>query len=135
MKQSRSEARVTVVRAKPGGGGTARVRDRDFLAYVLDQLHGLRDMESRAMFGGHGIYQGTMFFAIVHRGRLFFRVDEDTRPEYEAHGMKPFRPGSGQTLKRYYELPADVLEDANEVVRWARKAVRAGVATRTPSGR
>jgi DNA transformation protein len=123
-----------VAPAKPDGKGTARLRDRDFLAYVLDQLHGLRDVESRAMFGGHGIYQGAMFFAIVHRGRLYFRVGEATRPDYLAHGMKPFRPGPGQTLKRYYELPTDVLEDSGEAVRWARKAIRAGAEAKARSG-
>lgn len=84
------------------------------------------------MFGGHGLYQGGVFFAIVHRGRLLFRVGEETRPEYEAHGMKPFRPGSGQTLKNYWEVPAEVLEDTAETARWARDAVKAGAG---PKGR
>ena len=77
------------------------------------------------MFGGHGLYQDTIFFAIVHRGRLFFRTDQMTRTEYEARGMAPFRPGPRQTLKTYWEVPAEVLEDAAEAVRWARKAVAA----------
>jgi len=36
--------------------------------------------------------------------------------------MKPFRPNATQTLKTYYEVPVDVLEDAGELTIWARQA-------------
>lgn len=107
-------------------GGRA-VSDRTFLDFVLDQLRGLPALKCWAMFGGHGLYQGPVFFAIVHRGRFYFRVGDATRAAYEARGMKPFRPGPSQTLKSYYEVPADVLEDAAEGARWARAAAAAGV--------
>ena len=41
--------------------------------------------------------------------------------------MTPFRPSKRQTLRTYYEVPADVLENRNELTRWARDAVRAQV--------
>jgi DNA transformation protein len=99
-----------------------RSGDASFLAFVLDQLGGRSAIESRAMFGGHGLYRDGTFFGIVFRGRLYFRTSEATRPEYEAQGMKRFRPGERQTLRSYYEVPADVLEDPAEVARWARAA-------------
>lgn len=104
---------------------TRRRPDSGFLDFVLDQLSSLPGVESRAMFGGHGIYGGGTFFAIAYRGRLFFRVDDGSRPEYVARGMKPFRPGANMTMGSYYEVPADVLEDARELVRWARVSVKA----------
>jgi len=105
--------------------------DRTFLAFVLDQLGGLGRIESRAMFGGHGIYLAGTFFAILWRGRLFFYTDAVTRADYQARGMMPFRPRVPQTLERYYEVPADVLEDATQAARWARAAV-AAAAARSP---
>lgn len=36
--------------------------------------------------------------------------------------MPPFRPNARQTLKNYREVPAEVLEDADELAAWARKA-------------
>lgn len=125
-----------VRRGAPAGStaGRAAARDGTFLDFVLDQLDGLRELRSRAMFGGHGLYEAGVFFGIVHLGRLYFRVAEVTRPEYEARGMKPFRPGPRQTLGSYYEVPADVLEDTAEVLRWARKAVAAGPKSRTRAG-
>ncbi len=93
-----------------------------FTDYVVDQLGGLGSVEARAMFGGYGLYLDDAIFGIVFRGRLYFRVSDATVGEYDARGMKPFRPGPSQTLKRYYEVPADVLEDAAELKRWARAA-------------
>jgi DNA transformation protein len=37
--------------------------------------------------------------------------------------MKPFRPNAKQTLKSYYQVPADVIEDADELSQWAMKAI------------
>ncbi len=36
--------------------------------------------------------------------------------------MKPFRPATKQTLKNYYEVPADVMEYPDRIVEWERKA-------------
>ena len=101
-----------------------RPADPTYLEYVLDQLSRVPGVEARAMFGGHGLYAGEAFFAIVHRGRLFFRVDDASRGDFEARGMAPFRPGAKQTLKRYYEVPPDVVEDDAVLARWARRAAR-----------
>lgn len=37
--------------------------------------------------------------------------------------MKPFRPNVKQTLKSFYEVPVDVLEDAEILTQWATEAV------------
>ena len=111
--------------ARPTAGG-----DRTFRAFVLDQLRGLGKVESRAMFGGYGFYGDDVFFAILWRGRLYFRTGEASRARYQARGMAPFTPGPGQTLRRYYEVPPEVLEDPTETVRWARAAVSAGAAAK-----
>lgn len=90
---------------------------------VLEQLRPLGSVTCRAMFGGHGLYCGERFFAILFRGRLYFRTDATTRPEYEAMGSRPFRPSVRQTLHAYYEIPADVIEDGPRLVAMARAAV------------
>jgi len=88
----------------------------------VDQLSGLGSVRCRAMFGGHGLYLGKRFFAILYRGRVFFRTDEAGRAAYAKRGMEPFRPNARQTLATYYEVPADVVEDPEELERWARRA-------------
>ena len=102
--------------------------DDGFLEYVLDQLSDLPGLRARAMFGGHGLYLGDRFFAIIFRSRLFFRTDDATRPEYRKRGSKPFRVSVKVTLKTYCEVPTDVLENRDEAVRWARASVAAASA-------
>jgi DNA transformation protein len=99
-----------------------------YLDYVLEQLGELGPVTSRAMFGGHGLYLGPQFFGIVHRDRLYLKTDESSRPGYEARGAEPFRPNERQTLKSYWELPAEVLEDREAAVEWARDAVSCAAA-------
>lgn len=95
-----------------------------FLEYVLDQLETLGPVLPRAMFGGHGLYRAGVFFGIVSRGRLYFKTDELSRERYVERGCAPFEPNSRQTLRTYYELPADVLEDPSELAAWADDALR-----------
>ena len=97
--------------------------DDSFKDYILDQLSDLRGVTCRAMFGGYGLYQGETFFGIIHKGRLYFKTDERTRPLYEKQGVKPFRPNPKQTLKSYYEVPVDIIEDSDQLTVWAEQAM------------
>ena len=99
--------------------------DGSFLDYVLEQLAEARGIKTRAMFGGHGLYMGASFFGIVHKGALYFRTDEASRPAYVNAGSRPFNPQGRIELHRYYEVPSEVLEDADELLVWAKRATKA----------
>ncbi len=103
------------------------MKDDSFRDFVLDQLRDLDDVEARRMFGGYGLYQDETFFGIIHKGKLFFKIDESTVREYKLCKMKPFRPNAKQTLRSYYQVPVDILEDADELHEWAMKAIAAKV--------
>ena len=100
--------------------------DDSFNEFVLDQLSALPDVRAKAMFGAHGIYSGETFFGILDEGRLFFKTDAATEADYTARGMKPFTYESrGKVLTIcYHEVPPDVLENAPELIAWARKAIQ-----------
>lgn len=100
-------------------------KDEDFLEFVLDQLSGLRRVTSKRMFGGVGLYCDDEFFALLDEGRLYFYVDETTRPRYEAKGMRAFEYAPGKVMNAYWEIPIDVLEDDVALCEWAREAVAA----------
>jgi DNA transformation protein and related proteins len=106
-------------------------RSNQYLEYVLEQLQGLDRLVSRRMFGGAGLYQDEIFFGLIYKDRLYFKTDDTTRAEYEARGGEAFRPRPKlEAMKSaYYTVPADVLEDSEELVQWARKAVAAAVAS------
>lgn len=99
--------------------------DTSFRDFVLEQLAGLPALVCKRMFGGYGLYAADVFFGIIHRGVLYFRTDENSRAAYVEQGMRPFMPGPRQSLKAYYEVPAGVLEDAEQLQDWARRAVAA----------
>ncbi len=88
----------------------------------------LEEVATKRMFGGHGLYARGHFFGIVYDGSLYFKTDDTTRAEYERRGMQSFKPREGQTLGRYFEVPADVLESPAELVEWAERAVACAVA-------
>jgi DNA transformation protein len=86
------------------------------------------------MFGGVGIYAAELFFALLDDDTLYFKVDDATRPQFEARGMAPFRPyGVDGEVMQYYEVPADVLEDPDTLGSWVAAALAA--AGRAKGGR
>ncbi len=97
----------------------------EYLQFVLEQLQGLGNVASRRMFGGVGLYQDQRFFAIIMGDTLYFKVNDANRGDYEARGMGRFRPypNKPHLSMAYYEVPADVLEDADECAAWARRSV------------
>jgi DNA transformation protein and related proteins len=101
----------------------------EYLQYILEQLANLSQVSSRRMFGGFGLYSGSQFFALVFGDTLYFKVGDASRPDYESRGMRRFQPYKDKPLlsMSYYEVPADVLEDADELVVWARRAVEAAL--------
>lgn len=98
-----------------------------FKDFVLDQLSGLTGRTYRAMFGGFGLYQRETFFGIIHKGRLYFKVTPKTVGLYRERGMKPFRPNAKQTLKSFYEVPMDIVEDPEQLAEWATAACQSTV--------
>ncbi len=75
------------------------------------------------MFGGVGLYADGLFFALIAEDRLYFKVDDATRPEFERLGMEPFRPFGEDSAMGYYEVPADVVEDPVRLAPWVKKAI------------
>ena len=97
----------------------------EYREFVLEQLGRVApSVTSRAMFGGVGVYSGGLFFALLDDDTLYLKVDDTNRPDFEAAGMGPFRPfGESAGAMHYYELPADLLEDAERLRPWVDAAI------------
>jgi DNA transformation protein and related proteins len=98
-----------------------------FRIFILEQLgRRVQGIRGRSIFGGVGIYAGDVFFALIDDDILYFKVDDSTRPEFEARGMTPFRPyGEDGEVMQYYRVPDDLLEDAEVLGEWADQAILA----------
>jgi DNA transformation protein len=93
-------------------------------AAALDQLSHVLPVTPKAMFGGIGIYADGLFFALMDGERLYFKVDEVNRPDFEARGLGPFLPyGDPAKPMQYYPVPDEVLADPEELRGWAEAAL------------
>ena len=95
------------------------------LSYLLEQLGGLADLRSRRMFSGVGLYSGDLFFGLIHDDTLYFKTDGSNSAAYIARKMPRFMPfpERPKAVMSYYQVPADVIEDPETLVEWARKSV------------
>ena len=94
-----------------------------YRTYVIEQLATLPALSTRRMFGGLGLYSGDWFFALIDDDVLYFKVDDANREDYVSRGMKAFMPFPGQPSLGYFQVPVDVIEEAEELTRWAQRSV------------
>ena len=96
-----------------------------YRTFVLDQLGRVAPaIRSRGMFGGVGIYSEDLFFALIDGDVLYFKADDTNRDDFIDAGMGPFMPyGESGEIMQYYEVPADVLEQTDELREWVAKAI------------
>jgi DNA transformation protein and related proteins len=95
-----------------------------FTDYVVEQLDGCGPISTKRMFGGVGLYSGDTFFALIDNDVLYLKVDDSTRPDFDREGCGPFRPyGDDRETMGYYNVPVEVLEDADALCAWGRKAI------------
>jgi DNA transformation protein and related proteins len=101
--------------------------DRDFLN---DLFADFGPATIRRMFSGYGISVDGVNFALALRAGLYFRADEQNIPEFEAEGSGPFQYQQRKTAKTvtvnsYWQLPARLFDDSEELALWARAALSA----------
>ena len=113
--------------------------DRDFL---LDLFSDFGPVTIRRMFSGFGISADGTNFALALRAGLYFRADEQTIPQFEAEGSKPFSYQTRSrtvTVNSYWQLPARLFDEPEELTQWARTALaaaqRAALKKRARAGR
>jgi DNA transformation protein len=97
-----------------------------FAAHVLDCLAPLGGVASGRFFGGRGLTAGGVQFGMIMSGRVYFVVDDETRPRYEALGSPCFSYSTTKgrvQVRRYHEVPGELLEERDRLVELAREAI------------
>ena len=59
---------------------------------------------------------------------LYFVVDDQTRPKFEALGMQPFsydKKTGSVIVRKYYTAPESLLDDEELMMEWAQAALAA----------
>jgi DNA transformation protein len=91
-------------------------------------------IETRRMFGGHGIYHDGRMFALVVSDTLYLKADAHTVAEFEKRGLPAFgyeREGRRMEMS-YRQAPEEIFEDRDEAGRWGRMAWEAALRSGTP---
>ena len=107
-------------------------------AHVKEQLVPLGPVAVRRMFGGAGLFLDGLMFGLIFDEALYLKTNAADRPDYEAEGLGPltYRRSDGQTTAMsYWRAPERLLDDPDEMLNWARKAIavaRAGAKAAKP---
>lgn len=111
-------------------------RPAQLLEHCLELLAPLGALRSRGMFGGYGLYADDLFFALIAFDRLYLKVNEQTRPQFEAAGCEPFvYDAKGKAMSiGYWTAPAEAMESPALMLPWARLALQAALAARAAKG-
>ncbi|QKC97245.1 TfoX/Sxy family protein [Mesorhizobium sp. NZP2298] len=97
---------------------------------IAELFAGLGPVSIRRLFGGKGIYFDGVIVAIVLRGELLLKADEQSAPEFEAEGCKQWTYTGSRHGKLvampYWSIPDSAFDDPDEMTVWARRAYEAG---------
>jgi DNA transformation protein len=98
---------------------------RDFTAFVQELFAPLGGIAVRPMFGGAGIYSRGVMFALIDDDTLYLKADAESKKAFEARGCEPFVYDSkGKPVQMsYWKLPPELVDDADEAVKWAQAAL------------
>jgi DNA transformation protein len=98
----------------------------EFIDYVIDQLANWADVSVRKMFGGAGLYCDGKMFGLVADDIAYLKVDDSNKEDFLEAGSSPFNPfpeKAKTTVMSYYEIPADILEDRDQLAAWAERSL------------
>jgi DNA transformation protein len=108
----------------------------EYTRYVLELLAPVGPVKAARFFGGIGLTHASVQFAFIMDNTTYFVVDDTTRARYEAAGMQSFsyRTKKGRVqVRRYFEVPEDVLTDPDVLRDWARESLEVAARKRAPA--
>ena len=93
----------------------------DFLKEVFEHFGAI---QTRQMFGGHGIYHKEVMFGLVADDTLYLKADKETAKEFEARGLGPFEYDKGDKVVKmsYYLAPENIFDDPQDAALWAQRS-------------
>jgi DNA transformation protein and related proteins len=107
---------------------------KDFADYCCELLCGVGTPTPKRMFGGWGISVDGVTIAVIAdltklggaNEKLYLKVDEVTKAQFEAAGGKRFEMASkdGKTMgMNYFTTPDETMESPDAMLPWARLAL------------
>ena len=99
--------------------------NEEFKNFVLDQLQGIGEFETRRMFGGLALLHHGSAFAKIKYDKVWLKVDDTNRQEFEKLGMQQYTYGKENSRKlNFYETPIEVIENRDKLADWVKRSIK-----------
>jgi DNA transformation protein len=98
----------------------------EFVNYMVGQLDNWADVSVRKMFGGAGLYCDGAMFGLIADDVAYLKVDDSNREDFIKAGSSAFNPYPDKAktvVMSYYEIPADVMENPDQLAKWAQRSL------------
>jgi DNA transformation protein len=105
-----------------------------FVESLHETFERLGRIETRRMFGGHGVWHEGRMIALVAKDTLYLKADAESAAHFDKLNLPPFtyvRQGKSMPMS-YRQAPADLFEDREEAALWGRLAYEAALRSGQP---
>jgi DNA transformation protein len=105
--------------------------------YIRELFAGFGPVTVRRMFSGAGVFADDVMFALVVRGVIYLKADEESAADFTREGLAPFsyQTATGvRALKSYWRMPERLYDDPDELAAWARGAMAAALRGKSRTG-
>jgi DNA transformation protein len=105
-----------------------------FVQSLHEVFERLGRIETRRMFGGHGVWHEGRMIALVAKDTLYLKADAGSAEHFDKQNLPPFTyVREGKAMPMSYRLaPADLFEDREEAALWGRRAYEAALRSGQP---
>jgi DNA transformation protein len=99
------------------------------VAAIEDMFQVVGPVTIKKMFGGLGIYARGIIIAIETDGEIFLKADAMSAPQFSSAGARQWTyDGKGKSVSMpYWTIPDDAFDDPDEMAKWMKLAVEAGM--------
>ncbi|CAN7328305.1 TfoX/Sxy family protein [Variovorax paradoxus] len=106
----------------------------EFVQSLHEVFERLGRIETRRMFGGHGVWHEGRMIALVAKDTLYLKSDAGSAEHFDKLNLPPFTyVREGKAMPMSYRLaPADLFEDREEAALWGRRAYEASLRSGQP---
>jgi DNA transformation protein and related proteins len=98
-----------------------------FHEFVIELFAPMGTVSIRRMFGGAGVFQDGLMFALLGDDTIYVKADEALRSDLLSEGCAPFiwtKPSTGEEIDLgYVSLPTSAMDDPDEASEWAKRAM------------
>lgn len=105
------------------------MKHSEFADYLCEQLSPIGPVSAKRMFGGYGLFLDGLMFGLIASDILYLKTDSQTKPQFDALELEPFRYSKGEkeVALSYSQAPDEAIEDMAQLCEWANDAYGAAL--------